>query len=114
MTKTLKLHSNTLGFYCDSTRNWKPVCCIRFLQKELNVPNPPDIITLIASTDPLENSTSVKFIKNGFYRWHCETPNATYSCPIYVEDELNSIFPEAREDGLDEGHTLFIKIQCPK
>ena len=75
----------------------------------------PNNITLTASTENFDGAIKIFVVKSGFYRWDFLFPQKSLYHGLfpYAEEQLNRFFPNAKEDGLDHPHDLFIKFNIP-
>jgi len=71
-------------------------------------------LSLTASTEEIPGSLKIYVTKNGFYRWYYFCPGFPIFGGVthFTEDILNKLFPNAKEDGKDTPHEIFLTLSA--
>ena len=111
MTKTFPLTLND-NYYCiDEGDGTRSALCVPFVQRCFG--QTPEKVSVTVSTDEIPNAYKVSVTKCGYYRWHWDNSNGNwgmFGMEPFAEDTLNRFFPDAREDGLDKPHELWLQF----
>jgi hypothetical protein len=109
MTKSFHLHKNADDWWYKVEIKVLAICS-GFVKKCYG--STPDKITVTLYTEEIENATKIFVQKHGFYRWEWFSPDWKKSGGMYgyAEDQLNKLFPDAKEDGFDKPKELWIKF----
>lgn len=110
MTKSFNLHKDDGDWLYKAEVKILSICTDFVKQCYGSAPNK---ITITASTEEITDAIKILVQKHGFYRWSWTNKywqgsgGGMYG---YVEDQLNKLFPDAREDGKDEPKEVWIKF----
>ena len=107
MTKTYNLTRLDYGWYGLPRK----AICHEFVS--MIIGRTPAKVKVVVSTDPIKDAMPIGVTKGGYYRWKWRRLDK--DCPMHgmtlaAEDELNSIFPKAVEDGRDVEKNLWISL----
>jgi hypothetical protein len=116
MTKSQELVTLDCGYYgLKVDKKERKVLCPQFVEGILGAK--PPAIEVVISDEPMNKALRIAVLKGGYYRWwwrFYDCDQSFFGMTTFAENALTSFFKDARDDGLEPEHIVWLFIKTLK